>query len=60
MEATKVMKPWMTHLEVHQDEYLCVVCQNCDNQLMEAEWQVVDDDETGLLELISLRSKEIA
>lgn len=60
MEATKVTKPWMTHLEVHNDEYLCVVCQNCDNQLMEAEWQVVGDDETELLELISPRSKEIA
>jgi len=60
MEATKVTKPWMTHLEVHNDEYLCVVCQNCDGQLMEVEWQVADADEVALSELVNRRAKEIA
>ncbi len=60
MEAAKVSKPWLTHLEVHNDEYLCVVCQNCDNQLMEAEWQIADQDEVALFELINRKVKEIA
>jgi hypothetical protein len=60
MEATRVSKPWLTHLEVRHDEYLCVVCQNCDGQLMEAEWQVADQDEVALTELVNRRAKEIA
>jgi hypothetical protein len=60
MEATRVSQPWLTHLEVHHDEYLCVVCQNCDGQLMEAEWQVADREEAALSELVGHRIKETA
>lgn len=60
MEATRVSQPWLTHLEVHNDEYLCVVCQNCDDQLMEAEWKVADQEEAALSELGGLRVKETA
>jgi hypothetical protein len=60
MEAIQVSKPWLTHLEVHNDEYLCVVCRNCDHQLMEAEWQVADQDEAALFEVINRKAKEIA
>lgn len=60
MEATKVSQPWLTHLDVHHSEYLCVVCQNCDGRLMESEWQIVDEDEAVLLELANRRAKEIA
>jgi hypothetical protein len=58
MEATRVSQPWLTHLEVHHDEYLCVVCQNCDGQLMEAEWQVADREEAALTTLIGYRERE--
>jgi hypothetical protein len=60
MEATRVSKPWLTHLEVHNDEYLCVVCQNCDGQLMETEWQVADRDKAALSEWADLRAIETA
>ncbi|MBL1265857.1 hypothetical protein [Candidatus Methylomicrobium oryzae] len=60
MEATKVTKPWLTHLEVHNDEYLCVVCPNCDGQLMQEEWQIADEDEAALSDVASARGKETA
>jgi hypothetical protein len=38
--------------------HLCVVCQNCDGNLMESEWQVVDEEEAALLALTSREAKE--
>jgi hypothetical protein len=58
MDATRISQPWLTHLEVHHDEYLCVVCPNCDGQLMEEEWQIADKDEVAPSELVKLRAKE--
>jgi len=43
MEATKIKQPWLTHLDVHNDEYLCVVCNQCDGQLVEAESVEVEE-----------------
>lgn len=37
MEATKFQKASHTHLKVHHDVSLCVVCKNCDGNLIEME-----------------------
>lgn len=60
MEATKVSKPWLTHLDVHHDEYLCVVCPKCDGNLMESEWQVAEDKKTEILQSLHTWEKERA
>ena len=60
MKATKVSKPWLTHLKVHNDEYLCVVCLKCDGDLMESEWRTADESEVAPLESADLEVKETA
>ena len=59
IEATKVSKPWFTHLNVHNSEDMCVVCIKCDGDLKETEWQVAIEDEATLSEMIRRKSNEI-
>lgn len=60
LEATRVSEPWLTHLKVHSHEFLCVVCQKCDSNLMESEWQVAEEDEIASLESANIEVKEMA
>jgi hypothetical protein len=60
LEATEVVEPWMTSLKVHNHEFLCVVCQNCDGNLMESAWQVADKEDAALSELAKPEAKETA
>jgi hypothetical protein len=59
LEATKVIEPWMTSLKVHNHEFLCVVCQNCDGNLMESEWQVANEEDAALLVSTNPETKEM-
>jgi hypothetical protein len=60
LEATEVVEPWLTSLDVHNHEFLCVVCRNCDGNLMESEWQVTDEEEDAISELGNSEVKETA
>ncbi|MGZ8220877.1 MAG: hypothetical protein ACXWT0_04425 [Methylobacter sp.] len=60
LEATRVSKPWLTQLKVHNHAFLCVVCPKCDGNLMESEWQVASEDEAAPLESANLEVKETA
>jgi hypothetical protein len=50
--------PGLAHLDVHDDFYLCEVCHNCDNNLMESKWLTSDEDEADLFQLTDFKAKK--
>lgn len=58
MDVTKFSNFGLTHLKVHNGEDMCVVCTKCDGNLMEEEWQAVEENDYETAGLISGKQTE--